>query len=166
MEKLKALIEKLAAGGVEFVVVGGYAAVAHGASLLTRDVDICCRFSVENLRRLVRTLDEFHPKHRMTPQKLPLELTDEFAARLKNLYLDTDLGVLDCLSEVLGVGDFDEVLRQSIEINTPSGKCRVLSLDALIRAKETMGRTQDKLAVIQLKAIQERLLADAAPRDR
>ncbi|MGD0537691.1 MAG: nucleotidyltransferase [Verrucomicrobiota bacterium] len=166
MEKLKALIEKLAAGGVEFVVVGGYAAVAHGASLLTRDVDICCRFSVENLRRLVRTLDEFHPKHRMTPQKLPLELTDEFAARLKNLYLDTDLGVLDCLSEVLGVGDFDEVLRQSIEINTPSGKCRVLSRDALIRAKETMGRTQDKLAVIQLKAIQERLLADAAPRDR
>jgi hypothetical protein len=129
-------------------------------------VDICCRFSVENLRRLVRTLDEFHPKHRMTPQKLPLELTDEFAARLKNLYLDTDLGVLDCLSEVLGVGDFDEVLRQSIEINTPSGKCRVLSRDALIRAKETMGRTQDKLAVIQLKAIQERLLADAAPRDR
>ena len=166
MEKLKAMIEKLVAGGVEFVVVGGYAAVAHGASLMTRDVDICCRFSAENLRRLVRTLDEFHPKHRMTPQKLPLEMTDEFAARLKNLYLDTDLGVLDCLSEVLGVGDFDEVLRQSIEINTPSGKCRVLSRDALIRAKEAMGRTQDKLAVIQLKAIQERLLADAASGNR
>ncbi len=166
MEKLKAMIEELAAGGVEFVVVGGYAAAAHGASLMTRDMAICCRFSGENLRRLVQTLDEFHPKHRMTPPKLPLELTDEFAARLKNLHLDTDLGVLDCLSEVLGVGDFDEVLRQSIEINIPSGKCRVLSRDALIRAKEAMGRTQDKLAVIQLKAIQERLLADAAPGNR
>jgi len=52
---------------------------------------------------------------------------------------------LDCLSEVLGVGDFDEVLRQSIEINTPSGKCRVLSLDALIRAKDAMGRTRTSL---------------------
>ena len=166
MEMLRAMVEKLAAGGVEFVVVGGYAAVAHGASLMTRDVDICCRFSRENLRRLVRALDDVHPKHRMTPQKLPLELTDEFAARLKNLYLDTDLGVLDCLSEVLGVGDFDEVLRQSIEINTPSGKCRVLSLDALIRAKDAMGRTQDKLAVLQLKVIRERLSANAAPESR
>jgi hypothetical protein len=163
MEKFKAMVEKLAAGGVEFVVVGGYAAVAHGASLMTRDVDICCRFSRENLRRLVRTLDEFHPKHRMTPQKLPLEWTDEFAARLKNLYLETDLGVLDCLSEVLGVGDFDEVLRQSIEINTPSGKCRVLSLEALIRAKDALGRPQDKLAVLQLQVIRERLAANSTP---
>ncbi len=162
MEKLSAMVQKLAAGGVEFVVIGGYAVIAHGGSLLTRDVDVCCRFSPANLRRLAEALADVHPKHRMTPQKLPLELTDGLAARLKNLYLDTDWGALDCLGEVAGVGDFDDVRRQSIEINTPSGKCRVLSLDALIRAKEAMGRTQDKLTVLQLKAIQEKLSARGA----
>jgi hypothetical protein len=162
MEKLSAMVQKLAAGGVEFVVVGGYAAVAHGASVMTRDVDVCCRFSPENLRRLAGVLSDVHPRHRMTPQKLPLELTDENATRLRNLYLDTDLGALDCLSEVAGVGGFDEVFRQSIAIDLRSGTCRVLSLDALIQAKEAMGRTQDKLTLIQLKAIKERLSANPA----
>jgi hypothetical protein len=157
MEKLSAMVQKLAAGGMEFVVVGGYAAVAHGASLMTRDVDACCRFSPENLRRLAAVLADVHPRHRMTPQRLPLEITDESASTLRNLYLDTDLCALDCLSEVAGVGDYDHVLRQSVEIRTPSGRCRILDLDALICAKEAMGRTQDKLAVIQLKAIRERL---------
>jgi hypothetical protein len=92
----------------------------------------------------------------MTPQRLPLELNDENIARLKNLYLQTDLGQLDCLSEVKGVGDFAEVQRQSIEIELPAGPCRILSLDALIRAKEAMGGPKDQLTILQLKAIQER----------
>jgi hypothetical protein len=156
------MVAKLTAGGVEFVVVGGYAAVAHGASLMTRDVDLCCRFSLANLRRLAQVLADVRPRHRLTPQKLPLEMTDACASTLKNLYLETDLCILDCLGEVAGVGDFDEVLRQSIEIDTPSGKCRLLSLEALIRAKQAMGRTQDELAVIQLQAIREKLAAPGA----
>lgn len=157
------MVEKLAAGGVEFVVVGGYAAVAHGASLMTRDIDICCRFSVPNLKRLAQVLADVHPRHRMTPQKLPLEITDALAATLKNLYLETDLCVLDCLGEVAGVGDFEQVVSQSIEIETPSGRCRLLGLDALIRAKEAMGRPHDKLAVLQLKAIRERIAPPRTP---
>lgn len=156
MDKLSTLVQKLAAGGVEFVVVGGYAAVAHGASVMTRDVDICCRFSLENLHRLARVLSDAHPKHRMTPQRLPFVLTDDNATHFRNLCLDTDLGSLDCLSEVAGLGGFDAVLHQSIAINLGSGTCRVLGLDALIRAKEAMGRTQDKLTLLQLRAIKER----------
>ena len=157
MEKLSVLVQKLVTGGVEFVLVGGYAAVAHGASVMTRDVDICCPFSPENLSRLACVLADLHPKHRMTPQKLPLEITDELASRLKNLYLETDLGVLDCLSEVLGLGTFEHVLRESIENTIPSGKCRLLGLDALIRAKEAMGRPLDRITAVQLRAIKERL---------
>jgi hypothetical protein len=159
MDKLSTMVQRLAAGNVEFVLVGGYAAVAHGASVLTRDVDVCCRFSPENLRRLAAVLAEFHPKHRLTPQKLPLEITAQTASRLKNLYLDTDLCVLDCLSEIAGVGDFDEVMRQSIQITTPAGSCRVLGLDALLRAKEAMGRPHDRITIVQLRAIKERLQA-------
>jgi hypothetical protein len=156
MHNLGAMLEKLSAGGVEFVLVGGYAAVTYGVSLVTRDVDVCCRFSPENLRRLGAVLAEAHPRHRMTPQKLPLVLTDELCARLRNLYLETDLGVLDCLSEILGVGDYDEVARRSVELSLPAGKCRVLDINALIQAKLAMKRPQDILAVEQLRAIMER----------
>jgi hypothetical protein len=88
----------LIAGDVAFVLVGGYAAVTHGATLVTQDVGICCRFSSQNFRALQRVLSGFHPRHRMTPQKLALELSGEMCSMLKNLYLETDLCVLD-LSE-------------------------------------------------------------------
>jgi hypothetical protein len=156
MHSLATMLGALARGGVEFVLVGGYAAVAHGVSLVTQDVDICCRFNPENLLRLQTVLAGLHPRHRMSPQKLPLELTDELCGRLKNLYLETDLCVLDCLSEVAGVGDFGEVLARSVELACPEGTFRVLDLDTLIRAKEAMDRPHDRLALVQLRAIQER----------
>lgn len=156
MNHLAKMLATLAGSGVEFVLVGGYAAVAHGVSLITQDVDVCCRFSKENLLRLQTVLAGFHPRHRMTPQKLPLELTDELCERLKNLYLETDICILDCLSEVAGVGGFDQVLAHSIEMESPAGRFRILNLDGLIRAKEAMNRLQDQLAVIQLRAIRER----------
>jgi hypothetical protein len=158
MHNLGAMVRKLSEGGVEFVLVGGYAAVAHGVSLVTRDVDVCCRFSAENLHRLAQVLADSHPRHRMTPQKLPLELTDELCARLKNLYLETDLCVLDCLSEIAGVGDYAAVARRSVEFRTPSGTFRVLDIDALIEAKLAMNRPQDFQAVEQLRAIKEKSL--------
>ena len=156
MNKLSAMIQKLSKGQVEFVVVGGYAAVAHGASLVTRDVDICCEFSSQNLHRLERVLKDLHPRHRMTPQKLPLELTDDLCDRVQNLYLETDWCVLDCLSEVAGIGAYEDVRRQSVEVATPEGAFRVLNLEGLIRAKEAMNRPHDRLTVLQLRAIKER----------
>src|SRR4051812_28549747 len=111
MANLNDLLQRLHAGQVEFVLVGGLAAVVYGVSLVTRDVDVCCRFSPENLSRLQNTLSDLNPVHRMTPQRLRLGLPPEAPGSLKNLYLSTDLGVLDCLSEVLGVGNYDEVLR-------------------------------------------------------
>jgi len=156
MEKLSLLLQKLVNGGVDFVLIGGYAAVAHGASIMTRDVDVCCRFSFNNLRRVQEVLADVHPRHRMTPQKLPLDVTEENCARLTNIYLETDLGVLDCLSEVAGLGGSEAVMTRAVEIDSPAGKFRILALDALIQAKETMGRPHDRLTVAQLRAIKER----------
>jgi hypothetical protein len=150
------LLKRLIEHRVEFVVVGGFAAVTHGASLMTEDIDIACRFSVENLMRLQRALLSLHAFHRMTSKRLPLRLTREQCEGLKNLYLATDWGQLDCLGSVLGIGDFDEVARNSMQIDVGGGKCWVLTIDALIRAKEAMGRERDLDAVRQLKAIRER----------
>ena len=156
MNKLSAMVRKLRDGQIQFVLVGGYAAVANGASLVIRDVDICCPFSKDNLQQLHNVLRDVHPRHRMTPQKLPLEITDDSSERLKKLYLETDLCVLDCLSEVAGIGRYEDVLEHSVELQTPDGSMRVMSLYALIRAKEAMNRPHDRLTVTQLPAIKER----------
>lgn len=156
MSDLEALLKRLVEHRVEFVIVGGYAAVVHGVTLVTQDVDACCRFSPKNLLCLQEAVADLHPVHRMTPQKLPLELTAENCRGLKNLYLRTDLGVLDCLGEVSGVGGFDTVSRKSISVNLSFGECRILNLDALIKAKEAMDRPRDRQALLQLQAIKRR----------
>jgi hypothetical protein len=150
------LLGRLKEHDAEFVIIGGVCGVLHGLSLVTFDLDLCCRFSADNLKRIEAAVKDLHPCHRLTADKLPFELTDELASRLRNLYLQTDLGLLDCLSEVAGVGDYEAVLRRSESLRVSSGEFRVLALDALIDSKEALGRERDLAAVKQLRAIKER----------
>jgi hypothetical protein len=154
MQHLDQLLARLIAAEVEFVLVGGLAAAIHGSSLQTRDIDICCRFTEANLMRIQRAFADLHPVHRMRPD-LPLALTPEQCAELKNLYIRTDLGIVDCLGCVRSVGAFDEVLSHSIEIQLPAGPIRILDIDTLIKAKEAMGRPHDLIAVQHLKAVRD-----------
>lgn len=155
MQNLSELTRRLIEAQVEFVLIGGFAAVAHGATLVTRDVDICCRFTAANLMRIQAAVTDLHPVHRSRPD-LPLALTPEQCKDLTNLYLKTDLGVVDCLGEVRGVGDFNTVLHHSLELELPVGKCRILDLEALIRSKEAMNRDHDRITATQLREILRR----------
>lgn len=156
MADLTDLLRRLNQEKVGYVIVGGFAAILHGGTVVTEAVDICCRFTPANLLRLQAALNILHPVHRLTPKRLPLSLTPASCRGLKNLYLQTDWGVVDCLGEVLGVGDYAAVRKQSILVKLPFGNCRVLGLDALIKAKEAMGRPHDMQSVAQLKAIRAR----------
>jgi hypothetical protein len=152
----QAILMRLNECGLEFVVIGGVCVVYHGAPLATFDLDICCPFGTENVRKIGLAVKDLHPVHRLTANKLPLEETESAFASLKNLYLQTDLGKLDCLSEVAGVGSFEEVRKQSTIAQLPYGEFRFLNLDALIAAKNAVGRERDLDAVRRLVAIKER----------
>jgi hypothetical protein len=156
MPDLKGLLGRLVTARVRFVVVGGYAAVAHGSSLMTLDVDVCCEMTPANLLRLQAALDGLRPVHRMTPRRVPLRLTPEGAVGWKNLYLDTAWGQLDCLGEVKGIGGYPECRKRSVRVRLGAGSCRVLALEALIQAKRAMGRPRDLETVAQLRAIRAR----------
>jgi predicted nucleotidyltransferase len=149
------LLRRLARAGVNFVIVGGYAGVVYGCTLVTQDIDICCDFSPGNLLALQAALADLHPVHRMTPGRLPLGLTAENVGEFRNLYLDTDLGHLDCLSEIQGLGGYDTVASASQMIEIDGISVRVLTIDALIAAKEAMNRPRDREAIRQLRAIKE-----------
>jgi hypothetical protein len=157
MEQLTEILRRLHDAKIEFSLIGGFASRHYGVTLVTEDVDICTRFTPENLRRIESAFKDFHPRHRLTTNKLPLELTDELCQRLKNMYLTTDLGILDCLGEVAGVGNIDAVLRQSDLRDFPFGRCYVLKIDALMQAKQAVGRPHDLITIAQLKAIKEKM---------
>ena len=147
------LLERLAEAGIEFVLVGGFAGVVHGCSYVTQDIDISCDFSPDNLLTLQKTLSKLEPVHRMTPNRQKLHLTKENCTDFKNLYLDTKMGQLDCLSFIKGVGDYKHIKQASRTMKLGKAKIRVLNLDALIKSKKAMGRPRDIQAVIQLEAI-------------
>lgn len=156
MEQLSQILERLNRGNVEYVLVGGLAAVVYGVPLVTRDVDICIPFTKQNLMQLQTALAGLNPIHRQTPQRLPFDAADDFPRGLKNMYLRTDLGVLDCLGEIKGIGGYEEVRRRSVVADLPIGPCRILDLAALIEAKQALDRTQDKIALIHLREIQKK----------
>lgn len=152
----QALLTRLKDSGLQFVVVGGVSVVFHGAPVATFDLDICCPFGEGNVRRIQAAIGDLNPVHRMTPNKVPLEMTRDYFANFKNLYLQTDLGKLDCLGEIAAVGDFAAVLKQSVVANLSYGQYHMLNIDALIASKSALGREKDLEAVRLLRAIKEK----------
>jgi hypothetical protein len=75
--QLNRLIERLCDAGVDFVIVGGFAGVLHGSSLVTRDLDVCAVLSAQNIAKLRTALGDLHPIHRLTPQRLSFMDTPE-----------------------------------------------------------------------------------------
>ncbi|MDB6040200.1 MAG: nucleotidyltransferase [Verrucomicrobiales bacterium] len=103
MQSLADIIKRLHVAGVQFVLVGGIAAVRHGASYLTYDVDICIPLDRENFRKIAASIHDINPRFRQR-KEIPFELTDDLLDHLQNLHLITDLGPLDCLGEIKGIG--------------------------------------------------------------
>jgi hypothetical protein len=153
MTSLERITDRLARAKVDFILCGGLAALLHGSSLLTRDVDVVCPMDSENLERIFEALAELNPCHRMTPQRLPFTLDQARAGGLKNLYLATDWGQLDCLGEIKGLGSFQDCLPLSQSLRISGLEIRTLTLDALITSKQAMGRPRDLHAVLELEAL-------------
>jgi predicted nucleotidyltransferase len=153
MQSLSHLLQRLAESGFDFVVIGGYAGVLHGSSLVTRDLDLCAVLTPENVERLRETLKDLHPRHRMTPQQLSFLQVPKPGEMVNNLYLNTDWGVVDILSSVLGLGDFERLKTKAEEFEIGGNRCRLIALEDLIAAKDAMGRDKDVLAAKELRAI-------------
>ncbi|MFN2480615.1 MAG: nucleotidyltransferase [Pyrinomonadaceae bacterium] len=140
---------------VEFVIVGGVAISAHGSSYLTYDLDVAYARTRDNFQRLAEALAPYHPRPRDFPADLPFVWDGQTIKQGTNFTLTTDLGNIDLLGEVSGLGDFDQVRAQSVVMTLFDMQCRVLSLDALIASKRAAGRTKDLLVLPELEALRE-----------
>jgi|694.fasta_scaffold51150_3 predicted nucleotidyltransferase len=147
------LLRRLAEAGVDFVVVGGYAAVIHGSAYVTNDLDLCTVLSPDNLDRIRRALADLQPVHRQTHRRLSFLEVPPPGEAVRNLYLETQDGILDLHTEVLGVGDFERLRARATRLELFGLSLAVISLEDLIAAKEAVGREKDLLTAKELRAI-------------
>jgi len=157
MQDSPALLRALTAEGVEFVIVGGIAAIAHGSSMFTQDLDILAPIDVRNMRRLMAAIGSARPRFALHPQRPPVDRTVEELAAFRNLHLLTDLGRLDILGRIPN-GTYNELAPRADVMEVAGVRCLVLALDDLIESKARLGRDKDKLVEAELRAIRERLL--------
>jgi predicted nucleotidyltransferase len=123
------LLRRLLDAEVELVVIGGIAAIAWGSQQLTKDLDVTAPFTVENIEKLMRVVRPLEPR----------------------------LGIVDVLSKVPPVGDYDRVASKAKELEIFGRRCRVISIDDLIAVKAHVARPKDKLVEAELRAIRDRL---------
>lgn len=140
---------------VEYVVIGGVAMVAHGSARATFDIDLCYKRTKENIKKLCDALEPFHPRLRGAPKNLPFHFDPRTVAAGFNFTLSTDLGDIDLLGEVAGLGFYDAVFNSSEAKDLEKTSCRVLSLEGLFRAKNAAGRNKDIEALKEIRSLQE-----------
>lgn len=155
MTDFERLLQTLAAGGVEYILIGGLAANAHGAIRTTRDIDIVYGRAQANLERLVHTLAPIRPYLRGAPPGLPFRLDLATLQSGLNFTLTTELGELDLFGEVAGGGRFEDLVSQSEFLQLFDLSCRCVTLEALIRLKRAAGRPRDLEAIAELEALAE-----------
>ena len=155
MKLFEGAIQALCDAGVEFVVVGGLAANLLGSRRTTYDVDVCYSRSRENLRRLAVALAPFHPRPRGFPPDLPFVWDERTLRNGAAFTLETDLGGIDLLAEVAGLGTFDRVKARSVVAGVFGRTFHTLDLPALIAAKKAAGRGNDLEALLELEGLLE-----------
>jgi len=151
------VLEVLQRHDVEYVLIGGLAAVAHGSPLPTTDVDVTPDRRRENLDRLAGALRELEARIRTTdPDGVVFPVDGAFlAAQPRMLNLTTAAGDVDLTFVPAGFeGGFDDLCVESDPVELVDGVIvRVATLRAIIRSKEAADREKDRRALPYLRAL-------------
>lgn len=153
--QLRELLARLVEHRVRFVVIGGVALLARGAQRSTEDLDISYARDRENLTNLANALAQLHPRLRGVPADLPFVFDEVSLRNGLNFTLDTDLGPLDLLGEVAGLGGYAHVDEAASALEIAGLSLLVLTLDGLERAKRAAGRPKDLVDLGLIRALRE-----------
>jgi hypothetical protein len=151
------ILHALEEHGVDFVVVGGLAGMAHGSRYPTNDTDVAYERGRENLERLATALRELSATLRGALPDVPFILDASSLANGANLTFDTTLGPLDILGDPAGAPRYETLRSDAVDTTLFGVRVRVASLDHLIAMKEAAGRPQDLLAAGEYRVISDEL---------
>ncbi len=142
---------------VRYVLIGGLAAITHGAGVVTQDVDVCHARDPENLERLADALREVHADLRGAEPGLPFRLDAKALERGDSFTFTTDVGWVDILGTPSGGVGYEELARTADAYTLFGHRVLVASLEDLIRMKRAAGRPKDLLAVEELGALRDEI---------
>jgi hypothetical protein len=140
---------------VRYVLIGGLAAVTHGAPLITQDVDACYARDDLNLRRIAKALVEIRAELRGADPGLPVRLDAKALRAGDSFTFTTDIGWLDLLGTPAGTAGYEDLARTADAYDLFGFRVLVASVEDLIRMKRAAGRPKDLLALEELGALRE-----------
>lgn len=145
----------LNAAEVEYIVVGGMAAIAHGVARVTYDLDIVYRRTSTNYQRICSALGPYNPYPRDAPPGLPFKFDPQIFEFGVNFTLTTTIGAVDLLGEITGGGDYDALYPFTLLADFENCTIRCLTLDKLIEVKRATGRPKDFEAISEFEALRD-----------
>jgi len=148
------ILRRLTARGVDFIVVGGIAAVLHGSAQMTFDLDICYATDRSNIEALAEVLLELRARLKDVQDEVPFAADAQTLRRVEMLTLSTDLGELDVLARPAGSPGYESLRRSAERFDLGGYSVLVASIDDLVAMKLAAGRTKDLAAAEELAAIQ------------
>jgi len=145
---------------VEFIVVGGIAAILQGSPLTTEDVDVVYRGASENLRRLAAALVELDSSY-VDPAGRTIRPDVERLASLRVHLLNTRCGRVDLMRTVGDDQAYEQLIGRTRQLEVGEARIHVLELAAVIETKEQADRPKDRFQLPYLR----QLLAEIRRRD-
>ena len=142
---IPSLIELLAEAGVEFVIVGGMAAVVQGVPVTTFDLDIVHNRSEANTRKLLALLQTIHARYRGHSPEQRVELSEAAFLGKGHQLLYTDLGALDVLGAIEDGLEYEDLLAYSVEVKLRGKTVKILTLEKLADLKSRSVNEKDRL---------------------
>ena len=147
------ILRRLTARGVDFVVIGGVAAVLWGSARLTYDLDICYATDNGNLDALGSVLIELGATLKGVDDDVPFIPDARTLRHVELLTLNTMAGELDLLAHPAGGPTYDALRRRAARVDIGEFHVLIASLDDLILMKQAAGRKKDLADVEELDAI-------------
>lgn len=147
---------------VEYVLVGGLAAVLHGSTAMTNDADILPSGEPENLVRLSDCLRSLGARLRSPddPGGVPFDPHPTLLSSMATLNMTTRCGDLDLTFSPAALDDYAAVLVDSVLVDVHGCRVNVASLDDIIRSKETADRPKDHATLPILRALRQEIERD------
>jgi len=157
---LEAVLSVMQQYEVRCILIGGWAAIVHGAPRLTNDVDLVYARDPENVGRVAAALASQTPYLRGAPPGLPFHWDEPTISAGLNFTLTSDLGDIDLLGEVTGGGSYEQLLPFTQECTAFGLSFRVVNLERLIQLKRAAGRPKDLEAIAELQVLLEERTKD------
>ena len=150
----EAIVEVLHRHGVDFILIGGFAAVAQGSPIPTNDIDITPVQEHDNFAKLSAALSELNAMVRAEGvDPLPFTHDADSLAAVQVWNLTTTYGDLDISLVPTGTRGYDDLRRDAVEIDLRGTPVLIASLADIVRSKAAAGRDKDRRALPVLREL-------------